>query len=85
MEASTQISKEDLGGLAVCSRVRIPISNPGERNIRRYESGTMKTGGCWRYQEYVMFAEKSCKQWVDPAQERSCGLKMVHEHKGRTG
>jgi hypothetical protein len=33
MEASTQISKEMLGGQAMCSRVGIPVGNPEKSDV----------------------------------------------------
>jgi hypothetical protein len=72
MEASTQISKDSLGGQARCGRVGILKGAP-ESVLCKTEAeakDAMETPGSQQYQECRTSTEGSCKQRAESAHER---------------
>jgi hypothetical protein len=73
MEASTQISKQGLGGKTICGRFQIPAGISGQCMKAIHEAEKVKPKLQWRPQECGLSGEESHKQQVEPAQE----LQMV--------
>lgn len=85
MIASTQISEGLKGQIKMCDRVIVPsrsLWKVGAWSCESKAKGAVKVPGSWRCQECGVSAEKNCRQWTKPAQQRDHVDCHLQGHRG---